>query len=1048
MSFKRSGFRPSVPNGGAISLRDEVQRLRHAPTSSRGRVRLWVLIAGASLVAGAYWLRAPGLRYLLVSTAAMAAAALLAVVLPRRARAWALIATAVGLLFCAVAGMWQRQLWRIERDWAAHRAELVARAGQRLDERLDDARRQLRATATRALDAPSTPAEAFPFLETSGNPGVEGGVVLYRAGRPFAWAGRVMARTDSLYSPLGTTYSPFYVTVHAVATRGQDRAVATALVHAEPPADRLAQALDESVLRATGLRAFEFLASDPSAHAAAAPPLYVYRAGTDTLLHAALVAPGPEQARLYALERARAVGALLLGIALMLLIATAWRHEPRLWWRLLPLGIALVCVALVPLNAFSNATILFDPTVYFAEHGGAFTASAGALALASALILLAILLVLRARARLVSRWGAALFALATMIAGPFLLRALARGVAPPPGGVTTGLWLAWQLALFLASVSLLLAATAAGAAALGRFRGLPLLVAPALAAATALLGPAVVLPAGRWPEWYVVLWIAVIGALAFTRPHRGMVVTAAIVAALGATLLTWNAGLRGRIALAERDLSALTVEEPEIGAALRRLGDSLARGEPPRGEAGLLRAYLRSDLSGAGYPVRLTRWSAEGERSAEVSLAQVEPPASEVLETVREAMRSGAPVLRTLNALPGAFGVLAVPHETAGATSVVVAPRTRLIPDEPFVSLMGVEARERGEAPYVVTLVDDVDAARAGGDAGTRWQQEGSELHGDRTIITANGPRRAHIELDLRSTGAMVQRGVLVVFLDLLVMMALWLVSTLPEGALARWTRGRVQRWRRSYRARLTLALFAFFVVPALVFAAWSYRRLQTEDRQSRELLLRETLRAAAGVDEGGSEWLAAVAAAGETPLFLYRNGELQQTSDPLFAELAPAGRFLPFHVYEGLERDREVFASAQVDVGDGTALFGYRVLGGPAGEQLILAAPARGNEEALDQRRRDLGVLVLFSTLLGALAALWLSGIAARSLAEPIGRMRTAALAIAGGEREPPLDRRPPVEFEPVFAAFRRMANDLGESRAALESAQRRTAAVLRNVA
>src|SRR5947209_8446824 len=70
------------------------------------------------------------------------------------------------------------------------------------------------------------------------------------------------------------------------------------------------------------------------------------------------------------------------------------------------------------------------------------------------------------------------------------------------------------------------------------------------------------------------------------------------------------------------------------------------------------------------------------------------------------------------------------------------------------------------------------------------------------------------------------------------------------------------------------------------------------------------------------------------------------------------------------------------------------------------------------------------------------------RSLAEPIGALRVAALAIARGEREPPLAARAPDEFQPVFSAFRRMAADLGESRAALESAQRRTAAILRNVA
>src|SRR5438552_547411 len=87
-------------------------------------------------------------------------------------------------------------------------------------------------------------------------------------------------------------------------------------------------------------------------------------------------------------------------------------------------------------------------------------------------------------------------------------------------------------------------------------------------------------------------------------------------------------------------------------------------------------------------------------------------------------------------------------------------------------------------------------------------------------------------------------------------------------------------------------------------------------------------------------------------------------------------------------------------------------------------------------------------STVARARAARALSQVASRSLAEPLGALRVAALAIARGEREPPLAARAPDEFQPVFSAFRRMAADLGESRAALESAQRRTAAILRNVA
>ncbi|HJR63796.1 MAG TPA: ATP-binding protein [Gemmatimonadaceae bacterium] len=1012
----------------------------------------WTAVAGASIVAGAYWLRSPGLRYLVICAAAMVAALFLAFRLPRRTRTASVLVVAVGLLFSAGAAVWQRDLSRIERDWPAYRQGLIRSAESHLHRELSRALASLERRARQALDVPVQSAEregdaASGALEHLVAGGAEGGVVVYDRNVPRAWAGRVHTRTDTLSAGVGATYSAYYVSLHAVARSAQRRAVVTLLVHAEPPADQLADALDEPVTRRTGVLTFEYLTPERSDEPGVLH-LRSQQGRGDTVLRVRAVPPGPEQARLDAMARSRLSGSLLLLVTLILFVAAAWRLELALGWRLAPLGVALACIALVPLNAFSNATVLFDPTVYFAELGAAYTASVGALTLASALVLLALLLILRWRFPL-ARWAAGVVVVAITVGGPFLLRALARGVSPPPGGVTTGLWLAWEVALFFAAASLLVAATAAGGRLLQTRRGLPPWVAPALAAIAATLGPMIVTAPGRWPRWYVVLWIVVIGALALTRRHRAGVLIAASVAALGATTLTWNAGLRGRIALAERDVSSLQSVEPEVVAALERLGVSLARDLPPRGEADLLRAYVRSDLAGAGYPVQLARWSPQGEQTAGVPLAQMPRPEEDLRHAVNEALRAGTSVLHQVSGVPGTFLVLAVPHGhpegLEGATSVLVAPRTRLIPDAPFISLMGVTPRERGMPPYAVSLVSDVDPARAEAGDVTRWMREGSELHGNRVVTTADGPVRAHIEIDLRSIDTLVQRGTLVVFLDLLFILALWAVSVLPGGGFQRWTSGWLRRWRHSYRARLTIALFAFFVLPALAFAAWSYQRLQSEDRQSRELLLRETLRDVA-VGEASS-----ARAAGhheETPLFVYRSGELWRASEPILDALAPIGRFLPARLYAELEREGEVFGSHVLPVAGTDALFGYRAVGRTGGDPLILGAPAPGNDEALDQRRRDLVVLLLFSTLVGALAALWLSGIAARSLAEPIGRLRSAALAIAGGEREPPLDRRPPAEFEPVFAAFRRMASDLGESRAALESAQRRTAAVLRNVA
>ncbi|MBX6333036.1 MAG: ATP-binding protein, partial [Gemmatimonadaceae bacterium] len=779
---------------------------------------------------------------------------------------------------------------------------------------------------------------------------------------------------------------------------------------------------------------------------------FVYAPVHDTLLVVHAVAPGREEARLLALERARLVGVAVMVVALLLYLIAVWRQERGVAWRLVPLAVALGSVALVPLSTFSGVSVLFDPSVYYAELGGPFTANVAALVLAAAIVLLGVLMLLRARGRVLARRVAIAVVVAIMGSGPFLLRGLSRGVSPPPGGVTDQLWLAWEIALFLAAAALLVLAATAGSTLLGRGRGLPLLVAPALAGLAAFLGPILLDPPGAWPQWYTLFWIAAIGALALTRPHRGLLFSAATVAALGATTLTWNAGVRGRTALADRDVAGLADTPPDVVAVLERFADIIAEEAPPRTQADLVQRYMESDLVGAGYPVALQSW-APGEASpmAQVALDPITIPAPAIASAVAEADGTQQRVLRSVRGTPGVLTVLAVPFRDGTTTTVIVAPRTRLIPNDPFNALLGLEGRETGQPPYSITLVD-LDPTTPTPEGETRWYRSGTELHGDRLVQTAQGPQRAHIEIELRSQASLVQRGVLVVLVDLLVVVVLWVVSVFPGGAFRRWLRTRARRWVRSYRARLTVGLFGFFVVPALVFAFWSYQRLRSEDEQSRELLVRETLRSAAAAgtiatsDVGGAH-------AG-TPLFVYRHGALRQTSEPLLDALAPVGRFLPRAVYARLREGHEVYSTAHAAVGPTDALFGYLSTVAPApgglgsGEPVVFAAPARGHEEMLDQRRRDLGVLVLFATVLGGLAALWLSRIASRSLAEPIGRLRAAALAIAAGEREPPLAGRPPEEFDPVFSAFRRMAADLGASRAALEAAQRRTSAVLRNVA
>ncbi|HUQ83536.1 MAG TPA: hypothetical protein VM076_20460, partial [Gemmatimonadaceae bacterium] len=544
---------------------------------------LWLVTGAIGVIAAAQWLRAPSVPYLVAFTVATAVTLGAALRFGERQR-WAIAFVAAMAAFGGAAAIAQRSVARIDHEWDAYRAEIEFGAAARLERALLSASAELSATARGALDAPTDPAAAFDALAPLAKGSGERGIVLFRAGRPEAWAGTSRVVLDGLTERLGVVFSPFYLTLYATAERGTARAVATALVHADPPADRLARPLDAEIAREVGVRGYEYQAA---ADASAGFTMFASR--TDTLFGARPAPITPSEARLRAVETATRRGAILLGVALVFLLIGSWSRPSSMTQKLLSVGAAIVAISFVPLNNnFSSVTRLFDPVVYLAPLGGPLTASVGALMLTSGIVLLGLLAVLRSPARLRSRWMALVLVLAIAALGPFLLRDLARGISPPPWGVTSGLWLAWEVALFLAGVAILLGGVSAGQALLGRMRGLPPYVAPAFACVAAVIAPFLWDAPGNWPDWYPALWILAIGSLALSRRARGFVLTAAIVAACGAATLVWGTVAKKRVELAERDVAGLSTPDVAAQDLLSRMARELEQGAPPTTRAELL----------------------------------------------------------------------------------------------------------------------------------------------------------------------------------------------------------------------------------------------------------------------------------------------------------------------------------------------------------------------------------------------------------------------------------------------------------------------------
>ncbi len=1042
------------PSGAASDL--ATAPAPELPTTDRWPAP-WVASATLAVIGLAYWQQEPGWGRLLLAVlgAVLAAWFLTRVRRPRTFAALTVVALGVA---CLMGATDTATLVSIREDWGSWSAQEREDRARRVAASVAAVAKSLRTTvdvlASDSALMARVMAGEIPALTPPLSRDIESAVLVYRTGTLVVRAGQ-MHTPVVLGGPAGVFIldGPFHTSLIA-RSRSADGAievVTTALVASAPPADRFTQTLLQTLPGDIDV-AHTRIEPPDSTHLARGETAVMVRDGAKVIarVHATTYTEG--ETRLALQQRARARSSVALFVALFSLLVTAWRRPASTGSRLAAASAVLLTVALVPLSGLSNVSSLFDPRSYFAPMAGPLTSTIAALIITATLALAVLLFALRATLHRPSRPVAILLVVAAAAGGPFLLRDLARGITLPPTGAGFSLWVAWQLALALVGVSVLLAAGAAGQNALGSRRGAPPVIPVVLALAGGVLAP-VLWDAAGWPAWYPLLWVGAIASLALTRRGLAQVAAASVVAGAGAATLTWGATVRARIALAQHDIQRIGESDLDAQRLLERFAISL-RDEirPVQSSDVLLRRYAASELARAGYAARLARWSPSS-LDEPVSLLELTP----VLDTLSAqaylavlARENGAVEIREARDGLRRMLLAAVPAPDGTVTTIALPPRTSLLPVDPFSAFIGVTGARSTEAPYRMQLSPAMPGDRA--NATLTWGRRGDAMHGDGVAGDGGEVNRVHAEVDLGSLGVLLPRGALLVMLDVLVVMLLWAATALADGALTRLVAVRRARWSRSYRVRLSGALLGFFIAPAAIFALWAWYRLQDDDRAARELLVRETLRVAAAEQEQRS--LGSSPSSTGAPLFLYRDGLLNQASDPLLDALAPLGRILPVALAPDDFGNEDVFTTRRLTTGPTRALVGFRQLSRAASAdtarraERVLATPARGDEFALDDRREDLGVLVLFATMLGALAAIWSSGIAARALARPVGALREAALDIAAGRAAPTLGTAPASEFAPVYRAFRRMAEDLHTSRAALEAAQRRTDAVLQNVA
>jgi two-component system nitrogen regulation sensor histidine kinase NtrY len=885
----------------------------------------------------------------------------------------------------------------------------------------------------------------------SRTPGVERGVVILAPdGEPVAWAGRhrfVPARDTA---ELRAVITPFYVSLEARRqTSGGATAIGTVLLDAVPAAPDRARAVSARFADAHGV-ALRFYAPRLAPHDA---DVFDYCPIScehgDTLFSVRPVPPSQGDAKLAALRGTAQRAGIALAAALLLLGIAA----PAGRWRWAVALAAAWSMARAPLGPALPVPELFSRAAFYRPVLGVFSASAGSLiALGVVALLAASALWRRGVAR---RWWSVGGAAVLVLAAPYLVRYLGRGIAPPAGGVGFALWVSWEAAVATGAMALVLTA-----AALVRGASEPqrvpwtLPAACVWAAAAALAGLWLWSPYGAWPEWYTFMWLPALAGLLVPAPRRWAVLGIATVAGTAAALVTWGAAVEGRLRLAERDALGLgAAADLRAASLLERLG--AAPPTPPLQTAGELYAWwLASPLAADSYPASLAVWHRTGGPAAEIRLASVDLPPSLLAALVRSPETARGARVERLERSPGVHYVLVAPLSAGDVLTVGVGPHTRLIPTARVARFLQGEAGV--QPPYQITLSPPspppvVPSGRV------IWTRVGWSVRGERRIAVPGGVRHVHLVVDLRDPWALLVRGALVVVVDVALLSGCWFLSLVLTGRVRSQRPAIFAVLGTSYRARLAVALAGFFVVPLLLLALWSFARLRDDARQDGDLLIGQTLRDAAAtagalVSDRPAAVAQSIAELGDrldADLWLYRDGVLAGTSAPVLGELGLVDPFLAADAFVRLALRDELELTNDGRTAGRSIRIGYRVVRSESPQvQEILAAPQLLDDERVRLQQEDLVLVLILATLIGLVAAVYLAGLAARGLARPVAALRDAAGAVGRGAPLPAFPPGAPREFEPVISAFQRMAADVKRSQDALEEARRRTAQVLANVA
>ena len=643
-------------------------------------------------------------------------------------------------------------------------------------------------------------------------------------------------------------------------------------------------------------------------------------------------------------------------------------------------------------------------------------------------------------------------ALTVAVLFPLLGEVMSRG--PSPGALASGtqVWLSYQGSLALLFTLVTCLALSSGEKTWESRQGGPgpwsLGAAVVLALLLSLVLGLLARERPGVPPWLLALWglptyLAAWG-LGRLRGKR-ILATWVLAAALGSAAAlpsAWGTQIRGHMEVGQRQLQELGAgADPFLEYRLLRMGqraDSLSRTLESPVEL-LFQVWQETARDGDPLPMWLTLWSRGGLPGEDLSMGVQGPRpavADDYMEVVRE---EGEPVVRHLG-LADAHYLLLVPLEGGEVFSAVVPPRGSLALSATLGPIFSAPGRRGTEG---LSLIPGSEEELVGWEAEVRWERTEEGWRGLWPVSYLDGVFLGRFTVIVPGTLHMVARGTLTLLLNLLLVLGIW-------GLGRALSRGRDLEFRQSltffgsFRARVTLALFAFFLLSIAIFGTLAFRTLSGAAERTASALAERI------VEDGANFYLEVQ---GSMPLLAdevgadlleYRDGELRGGSGDELVQLGLYEGWVPEPVFRALDERREVRATVRSSLGQWDYVMAYRWL--PDGDILSSPVPVEAGATAL--RRQEVADLLGFAIVLGAALSLGLALLVGRTLSRPIETLQVASERVGSGNLKVRLPENRKDEFGSVFDAFNRMVHRIRRARRDLVRTTRRTQAIVEEAA